>query len=248
MGVAVHASQSAPFLTRRHHPLHDDCGQIGIGVAGGGQFPIQNGGDFGLVLVEQHVVDAVIAMHQRALAILGGDVGIQPSNQFFHRRDVIGFRRPVLFGPAVDLAAVIITFGAIIRQARSVQINIVDRGQNPVHFVLNGAAVIAGQFVQAGIVKMASLHLVHDIEGGPDDRVILTQQIHFGDGNIAALQGALDAEFAVNGMGRFQQHPRRLAAQHIVAGGGDQPERGIGLPHVEFFGAQRASETVQMGA
>ena len=76
-------------------------------------------------------------MHQGALTIIIRQVARQPVDQVIHIWDRIGFRGAILFRPAIGLALVIISRRSVIIQTHLGQIDIVDIGQNAVHFVHN---------------------------------------------------------------------------------------------------------------
>ena len=54
-----------------------------------GQLPVDHGGHPRIVGVEDHVVDAVVPVHERGL-VPGRDVGGQPRQELLHRLDVLG--------------------------------------------------------------------------------------------------------------------------------------------------------------
>ena len=67
--------------------------------------------------MEDHVVEAVVAVHQRGL-IRGGDVGGQPDEEILHRLDGLGLGGAVLLAPAPDLAREVVAGLAVVRKAR----------------------------------------------------------------------------------------------------------------------------------
>ena len=67
--------------------------------------------------------------------------------------------------------------------------------------------------------------------------------MHSGDRHVGAGQRALHAELPVHGMRRFQQGPRRLAAQDVGTAGGVEAEGRVRLPALELLGRERPAKT-----
>ena len=144
----VHPAHTAPVAASGHLPLHDNSGQICIGVTNGAQLPIQHGKTLCPLRLEHHVVDPVIAMHQRPLAVIRWHMRFKSRHELVHRRHRIGFCCAVLLGPARNLARIIVAGRAIIRQANGVHIHIVQGCQDPVHIVKDRAPLRFWQLLQ----------------------------------------------------------------------------------------------------
>src|SRR5262245_30977025 len=91
----------------RHGPLHEEVSEVGHGIAERRQFPIQHRQHARFRRMEDHVVEAVVAVNDRDALLRRHCLG-QPFGELLEFRDVLGFGGAVLLGPAVDLAGEII--------------------------------------------------------------------------------------------------------------------------------------------
>ena len=60
------------------------------------------------------------------------------------------------------------------------------------------------------------MEVFHDVEGGTQNRAVLTQAHNPGDWHSRALQSGQDLVFSVDSMSRCQDVAVRLLAQHIL--------------------------------
>ncbi len=104
------------------------------------QFPIQDGQHARFGRMEDHVIEAIVAMYDAGF-VAGRNILRQPFDQGVHRRDFFSFRRLVLLGPAIDLAAEIIARLAETCEADFFVINQMQLGDDAIHFVVVGAAL-----------------------------------------------------------------------------------------------------------
>ena len=108
-----------------------------------GQLPVEHRQDARLGRMEDHIVQAVVAVHDAGL-VLRRDVLRQPFDQLLHRLDLLGLRGAVLLGPAADLALQIVARLAVVAQADRVVVDLVQRGDHAVHLVVDGGALARG--------------------------------------------------------------------------------------------------------
>src|SRR5271168_4452655 len=96
---AVDAAESA-IPARRQPPLHALVGEVGEWMAKRRQLPVEDREQTRRLQVEDHVVDAPVAMHQRDPTVVDRDLVGEPGDEALH---VVNLRRlasPVLVGPA----------------------------------------------------------------------------------------------------------------------------------------------------
>ena len=80
-------------------------------------------------------------MHDRGALLFGGSLR-QPLDQLVHLAHGVGFRGPVLFGPATDLALEIIARLAVFAQAGSGIVHRVQLGERGIGGVIDGGALV----------------------------------------------------------------------------------------------------------
>src|SRR5215471_18782111 len=102
--LAVDAGETAHRLVVGEAPLHALVGEVGERVADGGELPIDDGKQARPVGLEDHVIDAVVAVHEARSPVVGWLVLLEPLDQDLHVLDVLGLRGAILLGPAVALA------------------------------------------------------------------------------------------------------------------------------------------------
>src|SRR6266542_2842690 len=90
-------------VERRHLPLHQMIVEIRERIAERRKLPVEHGEDPRLGLVQHHVVEPIVAVHDCDRA-RRRHVRRQPLHQLVHLLDLLGFRGAVLLRPAVDLA------------------------------------------------------------------------------------------------------------------------------------------------
>ncbi len=125
--------------------MHALIGEVGEGVAERRQFPVEHRQNLGLAGCEDHVVQPIVAMHQRDTAVIGRHMRLQPGDQPVHVGDRAGFRGAVLAGPAGELAFEIIAGFAEIAEPDRFDIDVVQCGQRGVHGVVDRRALLVAE-------------------------------------------------------------------------------------------------------
>jgi hypothetical protein len=196
--------------------------------------------------VIDHVVEAVVAVHQHRL-VVGRQVRRQPVEQLVHRLDALGLRCLVLLAPARDLARDVASRPAEISQTEG---RVIDRMQARQHVELrlvDREAAFLGHVRQQRIPQHAAVAELHDVKRRPDHTVVLAQRVGPGSRDIGPVQRRNDAELPVDGMRRRQQLARRLAPQHVAAAGAiGQSIGGIGLAALELLDHDRRGESLDV--
>ena len=230
----VHAGQA------RHGPLHQEIGEVGHGIAERRQFPVEHRLHPRLGRMEDHVVEAIVAMHHRD-ALLLGQRARQPLDQLLDFGNVLGLGGAILLGPAVDLAREIISGPAEIGKPDLLRIEIVQMRQRLDLAGEDFPPRIGRLGRQRRIPEHAALLHRHDVEGRADDVVVGAERIGARDRKARLLrQRGDDAELAVDRMRRRQQFAERLAPHHIGAIGRVEPVGRIGLAALELQDDQRS--------
>ena len=137
--------------------------------------------------------------------VTGRNMRWQPVDQGFHRVDLFRFTRAVLFGPARDLALEVIARATKVAEPNGCIIDLVERGDDPVHVVEDGGALGIGESGQARVPEDATVNMFHPIERPPDHGFVFAQRHHLRDRNIGAGERLLNAEFPLDGMCRGQE-------------------------------------------
>ena len=112
----------------------------------GGELPVQHGDDLGLLRIEHQVVQTVVTMnntYHTGILRHGGDVLWKPLHQLVHFGNGLGNRGSVLLAPPANLPLEIIARFAIAGQSALGKLDRVQSGNDPVHFVVDGAALLA---------------------------------------------------------------------------------------------------------
>ena len=141
----------------------------------------------------------------------------QPLDQRIHFRDGFRDRGQILFAPASDLAFKIVAGLAIVAQANSDRVYLVEFSQHPVHFQVS-APPLCRCHVWQGLVPIdLARHVGHDVERPPDYRFVLTQDVHVGNWYCGLTQRRHHPVFALDGVCRGQQlgHWSRFCPHHI---------------------------------
>ena len=162
---------------------------------------------------------------------------------------MLGLRGAVLPGPAADLTFEVVTGATEVRESECAGIERVQRGQNPVHLVVDSGALAAiADFAELGVPEHAALQILHKVEHGADNALVLTQQVGIGHRHIGVFERAQHAVLPIHRMRRGQQFPRRLAAQHPLPCAVVEQKRGVGLSAGKFLSAKRAGKARQLVA
>ncbi len=225
-----------------HRPLHQQIGEVGHGIAKRRQFPVEHSEHPRLGRVEDHVVETIVAVHDRD-ALLRRNGFRQPFGELLEFRDMLGLGCAILLGPAVDLAGKIIAGPAEIRKTDFLGVEGVEFRQ---------CLDLAGEDFpprfrrlarQRGIPEHAALLHRHDVEGRPDHGVIHAKRIGARNRKVLLAKCCDNAELAVDRMRRRQQFAERPAAHHIGTIGRIEAIGGVGLAALELQDGQRALVT-----
>ena len=90
---------------------------------------------------------------------------------------------------------------AVAGQALHGHIHFVQRGQHPVHFIVDRAALGLRHAGQGLVPQHAALHKLHNVKRPPNDRFVVAQHMHLGHGHVGAVQAFHDRKFALDGVG-----------------------------------------------
>src|SRR5690606_33378517 len=123
--LAVDATKAAERRLVRQPPLHALISDVGERMAKCRQLPVEHGGDARLVLHEDHVVEAVVAMDQRDAAVVLDLLFLKPGDQLVHVVDDMGFGRAVLAGPARELAGKVAAGLAEVAESDRLEVEVV---------------------------------------------------------------------------------------------------------------------------
>ncbi len=178
-------------------------------------------------------------MHQRGLVVLRQVLG-QPVHEPLHRRRDGHRGLAALARPARDLAAHVVARFAVVGQAHGGVVHGVQRGDHAVHLAVDGGALGRVHAGQRLVHEHAALQKLHHVERRAQQRRIVAVGQHARHGHGRVLQRAHHAVLAVDGVGRCDQRPRGLLAQHVVAAfrRGDA-KGGVGLPARQYRGRER---------
>jgi hypothetical protein len=121
-------------------------------------------------------------------------------------------------------------------------VDAVQSCQHVVRCVIHRTALFGRAAGQQAIGVDAAVDVVHHIEHGADDAVIVTQQVHARHRHTSATQCLHHFELAIYGVGRRQKLTRWLLAQNESATVGLQVERGIRETTLELMYPQVATE------
>lgn len=121
----------------------------------------------------------------------------------------------VLAAPARHLAGVVARGGAVVGQAHLPGAHAVQGGQGVGLGGVHVGPLPGVEPRQGGVVEDAAGHVLHEVEGRPQDRGVLAEEHRAGDGHGGGAQSAQHAELALHGVRRGQRGRRRLLAQHV---------------------------------
>ena len=151
--------------------------------------------------VEHHIVQPVVAVHQAYHAIVFGHVLHQPGDEALHGLDTLGLGGAILLGPPVCLAGEVVSRATVVTQADRVHVHTVQCRHGLVHGVVDGGAL--GVILCLGYQRIpqdAAFHVLHDVEHGSDNALVLAQQVGARHGYVGVLQGGDYPVFPVHRM------------------------------------------------
>ena len=154
--------------------------------------------------MENQVIEAIVTMDERDLAVVCGHVFRQPAHELVHGLNSFGLCGLILRRPAANLTFEVIAGLAEVAEAGSVYIDAVQFGEHAIHVVIDRSAIGVVEFRQCRIPENSAFNIGHDVEHAADYMVVLTQVIGLRDRDVGIGECGNDAEFPVNGMRRFQ--------------------------------------------
>jgi len=187
----------------RHGPLHQQIGEVGHGIAERRQLPVQHRLHPRLGGMEDHVVEAVVAMDDRNALLLRNGFR-QPLRQLFEFGNVLRLGRAVLLGPAIDLPRKIIAGFAEIAETDRLRIISMQLGERLDLAGEDFPPRFAGLARQRRIPEHPALFHRHDVEGGADHAVVGAQRVSLRDRKTLLAQCGDHLEFAIDRVRRGQ--------------------------------------------
>src|ERR1700730_8847383 len=91
------------------------------------------------------------------------------------------------------------------------------------------------EFGQLRFEEDPARNVIHQIEGGPDNRRVRAEKPHWNHGHRRSAQSCLNAILAVDRMGTLQKFSRRQLAKHVVALWGADEKGWVGLPALKLL-------------
>ena len=224
--------------------------EVGQRVTQRRQFPVQHGNDARPFVREDHVVEPKVAVHdgrRGAVQRTGRQAPRQPLDQVGHLGDVFRDAGQVLLAPAADLTLEVVARLAVVLKACGGHVHAVQRGDDTVHFVVDGAAPGRCHGGQRLVPQHAASHETHDVESAADDGFVFAQQQHRWHRHTRRRQALHDAELTFYGVRRGQQLRGRagLRSHHVGAARCLQLVGGVALAALELLDGERALKAWQ---
>jgi len=180
-------------------------------VADGAHLPVEDADNAGLGLVEDDIVDFVVAVHERR-PILGLRARIlEEADHLVVVRDhpdgfvgvlVAGLRLALRNGgEGLELSVVESAMSAEFLETDAFGVDAVEFGESGYGAVPHVSSVFGGYVWEGWVFEDAAVEERHDVEGGTDDGVILAKTVCLRDWYIGVLQGVQDAVLAVDLVG-----------------------------------------------
>ena len=141
-------------ILRIRAPLHALVGNIREGMAERREFPVEHGEQARCCRMEDHVVEAIVAVDDRHAAVVFRHAVGEPGDERIHRRDRSGFRCAILIRPALELAFEIGAGRPKSPKADAGGIGGREFRQSAVHLVVDLAAILARDVGERGSQKM----------------------------------------------------------------------------------------------
>src|SRR5581483_585731 len=141
---------------------------------------------------------------------------------------------------AIDLATEVIAGLAEIAEANRLVVDLVKRGDDRVHGVVDRPPLAFLELGQGRVPENAALDVIHDVESGADDVVVEAKRIAAGDRHAGVAKGGDDPVLAIDGVRGGEQLPRRLPPQHVALLAGGQAKGRVRLPAAELLDRKRS--------
>ena len=210
------------------------------------ELPVEDGEETGRAGVEDHVVDAPVAMHQRDATVVGRDMRPEPGDETLHVLDPVRLACAILLGPALHLAGEVAAGLAEVGQARRGDVDRVELRQSLVHRVEDLSALLARELRQRRIPEDAALDMGHEVERRAGDALVLAERKRPRSREPRALERLQDAKLALDHVRALEELARRLAAQHVAAAVGFDEIGRVRLAGGELGRPARPAEALDM--
>ena len=231
---------------RRQDPADQQIGKVRHRIAQRRQLPVQHGPHLGRVRRHHQIVETEVAVDNPRRSFRRQTLR-QPVDQPVHFRDRIDLGSPILFGPPPDLTREIVARLAVVGEPDLRRIEFMQIGERIGLGVEDGAALGRLHPGQFQIPQNPALDLVHDIEHRADHAIVRAQSIGPRDRIALLVERRGHRELPVHGMGRGQQHARRLPPQHIGRARRRQLIGRVRLAALELADGQRPGIALDVG-
>ena len=224
-----------------HVPLHAVIGEVGERISECRQFPVEHREDARLGLVQNHVVEPVVAMHQPHRAGRR-QVSRQPCHDALHLLDLLGLGGAVLLRPAVDLTRDVVLAAAVVGEPDCRGVIGMQPRKRRVHGVEHRGAFGGVRARHVGHPNHAALDITHHVERRARDALVGTVDNRLGDREALGRERADDLVLAIDCVRRGEQFSGRLSAQHVSARGRFEIVGRVRLAALELPYCQRTFE------
>lgn len=207
--------------------------------------------------MEYQIVNLVVSMYQGSLVLWLQLLVLEESHrllkvrQLSHRLLGLNVYRLGLIGtnrdPSLDLTVVKPVRFPKLFQTNLLVVHSVESRQCLDRFAPQRRALLGTYAGHGEILKDASVKELHDVKGRADDRLVFTEAIGLGYGDIGVLEGVEDAVLALDFMGSLgDELARRLLAHNeLLFVGGDDLVGRVGLTEAEL--GRRSVKTLSSG-
>lgn len=198
-------------------PVGEGVAQIHQRVAQRGQFPVEHADDLHRVVgVEDHIVEAVVVVHDAGGGVVGRHLVVEPCTHRFPAWGIGGQGFFVAVAPAANLALYVAFRLAQVGQAAGAVIDLVQFNElvDKAFAQGFGPGRIQAQLRRQVGAQNNPVDPFHYIELGADHRLIGAMHIGFGAIGKAVFQLVENAVLAAHVMGRLGLVAKRRAPQH----------------------------------
>ena len=188
--------------------------------------PVENANDPGFRLVEDYVVNFVVAVHERRpvlrlrlwlLEEADHLVVVWNLSDWLASVFVLCLRLTLRYGrKSLDLSVIEATLTTKLFQANTLGLDAVELGQRGDSTVPHLSSVLRAYIGNRRVFEDAAVEEGHDVECSADDRVIFAETEGLWYWNIGVLEGVEDAVLAIDLMGGFGQKLSRGLLAHDI--------------------------------
>ncbi len=239
-GVGAHRVPGSGHVLGARVPVDQQQSQVGQRVAQGGQLPVDDRGDPVAVRLEDHVVQAVVAV-DHAHPLRRRHRPFQAAHQLGHLGQLPGRRQRPLLGPPRHLAG-----GEPLGTAQALQHGGV-RGVQGGQRLHQGQRTAPGRLGRQaggvrGVAQHRAVHLLHHGEVGAEHGVVPAEHHGSGDRDGGAVQRADDPVLAGHVVGGGQHVADRRPPQHPARAAVGEAVGQVGAAPGDQGGPQRAGQ------